>query len=61
MEKTKNPDFDAIIQKAVNAGRMQGMSVAKDAYKATERRLYANLALRRHRAAKPRVRQDESH
>ena len=41
MGKTKNPDFDAIIQKAVNAGRMQGMSVAKDAYKATERRLYA--------------------
>ena len=41
MGKTKNPDFDAIIQKAVNAGRMQDMSVAKDAYKATERRLYA--------------------
>lgn len=41
MGKTKSPDFDAIIQKAVNAGRMQGMGVAKDAYKATERRLYA--------------------
>ena len=41
MGKNNWPDFDAIIQKAVNAGRAQGMSIAKDAYKATERRLYA--------------------
>lgn len=37
MGKNNWPDFDAIIQKAVNAGRAQGMSIAKDAYKATER------------------------
>ncbi|OPZ65908.1 MAG: hypothetical protein BWY85_00267 [Firmicutes bacterium ADurb.Bin506] len=46
MGKTKSPDFDAIIQKAVNAGRIQGSSTAKDAYKATERRLYALPVLR---------------
>lgn len=46
MGKNNWPDFDAIIQKAVNAGRAQGMSIAKDAYKATERRLYALPALR---------------
>lgn len=46
MGKNNWPDFDAIIQKAVNAGRAQGMSIAKDAYKATERRLYALPVLR---------------
>ena len=46
MGKNNWPDFDAIIQKAVNAGRAQGMSIAKVAYKATERRLYALPVLR---------------
>lgn len=46
MGKNTWPDFDAIIQKAVNAGRVQGSNVAKDAYKATERRLYALPVLR---------------
>jgi len=46
MGKTNWPDFEAIIQRAVNAGRVQGGSIAKDAYKATERRLYALPVLR---------------
>ena len=41
MGKAGWPDWDALIQKAVNAGRIQGTAMAKDTYKATERRLYA--------------------
>ena len=41
MGKNTWPDWDELIQKAVNAGRIQGAAMAKDTYKATERRLYA--------------------
>ncbi len=40
-------DIENIIKKAVTAGRMAGERAAKDAYKATERRLYAVPVLRK--------------
>lgn len=46
MGKNTWPDWDELIQKAVNAGRIQGAAMAKDTYKATERRLYALPILR---------------
>ncbi len=46
MGKNDWPDFEAIIEKAVNAGRIQGSNAVKDAFKATERRLYALPVLR---------------
>ena len=33
MGKAGWPDWDALIQKAVNAGRIQGTAMAKDTYK----------------------------
>lgn len=46
MGKNTWPDWDELIQKAVNAGRIQGAAMAKDTYQATERRLYALPILR---------------
>lgn len=46
MGKKNEPDVKAIIREAVEAGRLAGMSTARDAYKATERRLYAYRALK---------------
>ena len=46
MGKKNEPDVKAIIREAVEAGRLAGMSTARDTYKATERRLYAYRALK---------------
>lgn len=40
-------DIESIIKKAVAAGRLSSERAAKDAYKATERRLYAVQVLRK--------------
>lgn len=43
----KDIDIEAVIREAVQAGRLQGMDMARDCYKATERRLYALPILRK--------------
>ena len=43
----KESDLETIIREAVQAGRLQGMDMARDCYKATERRLYALPILRK--------------
>lgn len=45
-QKQQNPDIDEIIKRAVDAGRLAAERQPKDAYKATERRLYALPVLR---------------
>lgn len=41
MGSSKDIDIEAVIKKAVEAGRLAGQKTPENAYKATERRLYA--------------------
>ena len=57
MSNTK--DIESIIKMAVEAGRISAERSAKDAYKATERRLYA-LPIHRRKLADDKERLDET-
>lgn len=46
MGKSKEKDIESIIKEAVEAGRISAERSARDAFKATERRLYALPVLR---------------
>ncbi len=65
-QANKKPDIDAIIQKAVQAGLAAGRAQAErapnDAYKATERRLYAlPVLIRKVEDAKERLKELEQY